>query len=142
MTTEEMIYDIPNLGCLLGMAYQSELSRLSKVLTDEGLGISSAEYLIMRVLISGGKMQQCEITRVLNKDRASISRSIKSLETKGLVDVQQTSYKCCNVSLSEAGMKMVPQILKVAEQRQQKLSDRISPEEINKLREILTKIIQ
>lgn len=142
MTTKDMVYEIPNLGCLLGMAYQAELSRLSRVLGENGLGITAAEYLIIRLLLTRGKMQQCELSRTLNKDRASISRSIKSLENKGMVRVNQISYKCCIVSLTEQGRGMEPRVLDVAEKMQQGLAERITPGQMSNLREILKEIIK
>lgn len=142
MTTKDVIYDIPNLGCMLGMAYQAELCRLSKELAGSGLGITAAEYMIVRLLLAHGEMQQCEVSHILNKDRASISRSIKQLENKGLVVIKQLSYKCCLVSLSESGRALEPQILEIAEQLQQKLSERITPQQLNVLRETLKQIIK
>lgn len=142
MTTKETIYDIPNIGCLLGVAYQSEEARLSKELNNAGLGITAAEYLIIRILLAHGELQQCEISRILNKDRASISRSIKSLVEKGLIDARQISYKCCIVALSESGRALTPRILEIAGTLQQRLADRLTPEQMNNLREILLLIIK
>lgn len=142
METDDMIYEIPNLGCLLGMAYQSELSRLGNALNDAGLDITAAEYIIMRLLYARGEMQQCEISRILNKDRASISRSIKFLEKKGIVRINQLSYKCSIVSLTESGDAMKPRIFKIAGQLQQSLNDRITPQQISILSEILKQIIK
>lgn len=140
--TTDIVYDIPNLGCMLGMAYQAELSRLGKALSDAGLGITQAEYIIIRLLLAHGEMQQCEISRILNKDRASISRSIGCLEKKGLVIVNQISYKCCIVSLSESGRALKPRILEIAGNLQKSLAERISPKQIENLREILKQIIK
>lgn len=142
MTTKDIIYDIPNLGCLLGMAYQAELSRLGRILNRSGLGITAAEYLIIRLLLAKGALQQCEISRLLNKDRASISRSIKFLERKGYVKINQLSYKCSIVSLTGQGKDIEPRILEIAERQQQRLSDRITPQQMNNLQEILKQIIK
>lgn len=142
MTTNETLYDIPNLGCLLGIAYQAEEARLSKKLNEAGLNITAAEYVIIRLLLANGEMQQCEISRILKKDKASISRSIKSLEKKGFIKTNPISYKCSLVSLSESGMKITPQILELAEALQQRLKDRITPQQISVLREILKQIIK
>lgn len=141
MTTKDTIYDIPNIGCLLGVAYQAEEARLSKALNEARLGITAAEYVIIRLLLANGEMQQCEIARILNKDRASISRSIKYLEKKGIVSVNQISYKCCRVALSEAGNALKPNILGIAETLNKNLASRLSAQQMKNLREILTQII-
>ncbi len=142
MTNEQNIYSIPNVGCLLGVAYQTEEARLAKALKDAGLDITTAEYLIMRLLLTNDVMQQCEISRVLRKDRASISRSIRSLERKGLAIVNQSSYKCCLVSLSERGRALEPGIMEIAQRLHAELASRITAQEMNILREILTQIIK
>lgn len=140
MVTNDRIYDIPNIGCLLGVAYQAEEARLSKSLNESGLGISAAEYVIIRLLLANGEMQQCEISRILNKDKASVSRSIKSLEKKGVVNINQVSYKCCRVSLTEIGEALKPQIFEIAETLHQKLAERITSQQMENLREILNLI--
>lgn len=142
MTTKDMTYDIPNIGCLLGMAYQSEAARLSRALTYAGIDITAAEYLILRVLFSKGRLQQCEISQTLGKDKASVNRSVLSLTRKGFVATTSVSYKCCIVALTDGGEALRPRLLDIARQLQQDLSHRITNEQMSRLREILVKIIQ
>ncbi len=141
MTTKQQVYEIPNLGCLLGMAYQAELTGLSNALTNAGINITAAEYLIIRILFTRERMQQCEISRLLRKDRASITRSIKSLEKKGYVVADAVSYKCCLVSLTESGRALEQSVMKIADEQQQKLQGKLTQQEIDSLRQILIKII-
>lgn len=141
MTTKETIYDIPNIGCLLGMAYQSEVSRLSVALAEANLNVSPAEYLILRVVAAKGEQQQCDISRLLCKDKASVSRSVHSLAKKRLVNVTPVSYKCCMVALSDAGEKLMPELLKIAKHLQEAMSTKLSEGEVETLRRILETII-
>ncbi len=138
----DRIYEIPNIGCLLGMAYQNETVRLSAALTRAEIDITAAEYIILRALFAHGTMQQCDISRILNKDRASVSRSIRSLQGKGLVTVSPVSYKCCMVSISEKTETLKPRIFEVADAVHAQLANRLSPQQMTDLREILETIIR
>ncbi len=142
MLTMKTTYDFPNLGCLLGMAYQAEVARLTAALTESQLDITAAEYLILRILFSHGKIQQCEISRILGKDKASVNRSIHSLVNKGMIMADTVSYKCSMVSLTEKGLSMKPGLMNIAVKLNSKLSERISPQQMDNLREILALIIK
>lgn len=142
MTTNEYIYEMPNLGCLLGMAYQAEAGRLNAALSGAGLDITAAEYVILRLLLANGTMQQCEIGRILNKDKASVSRTLQSLSKKGLVNANPISRKCCMASLTAEGEALRARLLEIAKSLQNGLSERITPQQMAILREILETIIQ
>lgn len=142
MTTMNTMYDIPNIGCLLGTAYQAESTRLSNALAEAGLEITVAEYLILRILLDHQTIQQCDIARILGKDKAAVSRSIQSLVKKGLVDASQVSYKCCMLSLSEKGEALGPLIIEIADARNKALAEKLSKQQMETLREILITIIK
>lgn len=141
MKTKDDIYCIPNLGCLLGLAYQTEISRLNAALTAAATGITPAEYLILRILYTRGAIQQCDISRILGKDKASVSRSIHSLEKKGLVNSDAVSYKCCMVSLTGAGESLEPDIMDIAQKCHHDIAARLTTGQMDTLREILVRII-
>lgn len=141
MTTKDTIYNLPNLGCLLGSAYHAEEARLAAALAKAEINISPAEYVILRILFAHGEMQQCEISRIICKDKASVSRNVKSLVSKELATARQISYKCSMVSLTDKGESLETRLLDIAETLQNGLSERISAQQMDNLREILEKII-
>lgn len=140
MTTKDNIYGIPNIGCLLGIAYQTEVTRLGSELAAQGLDITAAEYLILRVLYANGTLQQCDISRILCKDKAAVSRNIQSLSKKGLVSMEAVSYKCCMVSLTDSGESLRPRLMDIAGKLHQELAARITRQQMESLREILETI--
>lgn len=142
MTTKESTYGIPNVGCLLGIAYQTEVARLTQALAEANLDVTAAEYLILRVLFNHDKIQQCDIGKILVKDKASISRGVQSLAKKGYVDATPVSYKCSIISLTEEGYSLKQPLLEVADKLHQTLSSKITHEQMQKLREILELIIK
>ena len=142
MTTMKLSYDIPNIGCLLGIAYQTETARLNSALSEADIDITAAEYLILRTLYSYGPIQQCEISKTLGKDKASINRSIHSLVKKGLISADTISYKCSIISLTPEGTSLKSKLIKIGERAHNRLSARISKQQMETLREILELIIK
>ena len=135
-------YGFPNVGCLLGKAYQNELTRLASTLNDAHLDISPAEYLILRVLYHNGPSQQCEISRIISKDKASVSRTVTSMAKKGLVDTSQISHKCCIVALTDKGEALRQRTIEIAKHQQADLEAKLSVDELNTLFHIMKKKIQ
>lgn len=142
MMTKDDIYGIPNLGCLLGMAYQAEVGRLTTALNAAGIGITASEYLILRILFKNGAAQQCDISRILGKDKASVNRSIHALARKGLVLADAVSYKCCMVSLTEEGETMKPHIMEIAERLHNDMASKLTIRQMEDLHKILETIIK
>ena len=142
VTAMDTVYDMPNIGGLLGTAYNCEEMRLRTALQKDGVGITPAEYLILRILFAHKSIQQCEISRILGKDKASVSRSVQSLVRKGLAAAEQVSYRCSLVSLTYKGESLKPKIFGIAASLHEALSERISKQQLEILREILEKIIK
>lgn len=141
MTTKDTTYGLPDIGCLLGIAYQSEVAKLSKALNEAKINVTAAEYLILRVLFKHDDMQQCDISRILVKDKASISRSIQSLVKKGYVTATPVSYKCSMVSLTPQAVSLKPRLMEIATHLHKELSEKITKEQMQNLRDILETLI-
>ncbi len=139
---ENNIYGFPNMGCMLGTAYQVLVARLAAKLEKEHCDITVPEYMVLRALYSRDGMQQCEIGEMVGKDKGAVCRTVKSLETKGLVTTEQVSHKCLKVYISEKGRAVEPKIIGIAEEREKSLSEILTPEELSSFRAILTKIIK
>lgn len=142
MMKKDDIYGIPNLGCLLGMAYQAEVGRLTTALNAAGIGITASEYLILRILYKNGHTQQCDFSRILGKDKASVNRSIHALARKGLVLADAVSYKCCMVSLTEEGVTLKPQIMEIARRLHNDMASKLTIRQMEDLNKILETIIK
>ena len=134
-------YGIPNLGCLLGIVYQHQLALLGETLKECGVDVTPAEYLVMRVLYKSNGLQQCEIADTLGKDKAVICRTVKTLESKGLVTTEAVSHKCLKVFVSARGEELKSAIMAVARKRHDALADVLSPHELASLSSILNKLL-
>lgn len=142
MTTKDTIYDRPNVGCLLGTAYNLQEARLRSALSTSGLDITPAEYVVLKTLFDRGELQQCEVSRLIGKDKASVSRTVSSLVRKGLVTSNQISYKCSMVSLTSRAESLRGLLFEIASRCHRELEDKISKPQVEILRKILEKMIK
>lgn len=141
MTNEILTYSGPNLGCMLGTAYQTLLSELTDSLDRKGLDITTSEYLVMRALYSNDGLQQCEIAALLGKDKGAISRCVKNLENKNLVTTEVVSHKCLRVYVSEKGRLIQPSVMAVADERHKALTSMLTHHEMETFVSVLKRII-
>ncbi len=135
-------YAEPNVGCLLEKAHQLLTADLAAALADAGIDITVPEYLIIRTLYTTDGLQQCEIADILSKDRASVCRSIKALERKGLVTTQAVSYKCQRVFLTDTTRRLKPDVIAAADRCHGHLEEMITPGGMSQLTDILHTIIE
>lgn len=133
---------MPNVGCMVGTAYQVMVAQLDRKLADEGLELSVPEYMILRALYTRDGMQQCEIGTMLGKNKGAISRCVATMVRKNLVATEPVSHKCLRVYLTAESRRLKPRILEIARQRQQALESMLSPDEINGFVSALKKIIE
>ena len=133
---------MPNLGCLMGIAFQRQLSMLATTLAEAGLNLTPSEYVVMRVLYKQDGRQQCEIAEVLGKDKGAVSRCVATLARKGLVRTEPVSYKCLRVYVSDYGNELRPQVMDVARSRQEALAALCSPEELETFARVLKRMTQ
>ncbi|MDE6263842.1 MAG: MarR family transcriptional regulator [Paramuribaculum sp.] len=141
MTNESKIYQMPNMGCRFGTAFQMLCSSLAEALTAAGLDVTVPEYILLRALYSRDGMQQCEIADLIGKDKAAISRCVTAMQKKGLVRTEPMSRKCVKVYVSDKGREIEPMIMAVAKARHKALTDLLSDEELSVLSKVLDKII-
>lgn len=137
----EKTYDMPYVGCLLGSAFQRLTTQLDAVLKREGLGITSAEYMILRALYSKDGLQQCEIVDMVGKDKSSICRSISILAKKELIRTEPISYKCIKVWLTGKALQIQPQILKIAKERHDELLNLTTDKDLEVFVRVLKAIV-
>ncbi|MDE6393775.1 MAG: MarR family winged helix-turn-helix transcriptional regulator [Duncaniella sp.] len=141
MTNELHIYGGPNVGCMLGTAYQSLLSELTDALAKAGLDVTAPEYLILRALYANNGMQQCELASQLGKDKGAICRCIKTMAAKGLVVTEPVSHKCLKVYVSDKGQSIRADIMAVADERHRALTSMLTPAEMDTFVSVLQRII-
>ena len=137
----EKTYDMPYVGCLMGSAFQRLTVQLEAALKREGLGITSAEYMILRALYSRDGLQQCEIVDKVGKDKSSICRSVSTLAKKNLVITEPISYKCIRVWLTDKARAIQPQVMQIADERHKALLKLVPQKDIEAFVRVLKAIM-
>lgn len=138
---DKLLYDMPNMGCLVGTAYQMLLSQLNEALLEAAIPVTTAEYMILRALYTKEGLQQCDLAEMVGKDQSAVCRTVSTMEKKDLVRTEIISHKCRRVYLSEAGKDLEPEILRVAQERQEAISYLFTDEELAAFEKTLRKII-
>lgn len=138
----ERIYNMPYVGCLMGSAFQRLATQLEEALKRDKLGITSAEYMILRALYSQDGLQQCEIVDKIGKDKSSICRSVSALTKKGIVRTEPVSYKCIRVWLTDKAREIEPIVMKIANERHQALLKLAPAKDIEAFVRVLKAIIE
>ena len=137
----EKTYDMPYVGCLIGSAFQRLTVQLEAALKREGLGISAAEYMILRALYSRDGLQQCEIVDMVGKDKSSICRSVSALVKKDLVRTEPVSYKCIRVWLTDKAREIQARVMQIADERHKALLNLATPKDIDAFVRVLKAIM-
>ncbi len=129
------------MGCLVGTAYQTLLGRLAGTLEKAGIKITTAEYMILRVLYTEDGQQQCDIASILGKDRSTVCRTLSGMEKKGLLAIEVVSHKCRRAFLTPAGEALREPIMEVARERERDLARVLGGENLPEFEMALRKII-
>lgn len=67
-------------------------NKANKLFCKEGMPLAVEQLPVLMVLFYRGTMSQQEIADILERDKSSVLRSIKSLQTKSLISVAQDPF--------------------------------------------------
>jgi DNA-binding MarR family transcriptional regulator len=82
------------------------------------IGIGSVEAKVLFVL-DEGPMTAAKISKILGMDRAAISRTVKALVARGLLD--RSTGSVAALSLTPSGQEMHGAVRRIAEERERRL---------------------
>lgn len=111
------------------------LHRLGDQVLQERLGVGFSQFKLMMVLEKKPHIQQKQIAEALNQTEASISRQIKLLQEKGLL---QTTVSPKNrrehiTTLTPKGVRFTEEAVRVLEEYYQPLLDGLSSKQQDQL---------
>jgi len=109
----------------------------------EPFGVSVAEWRMLAFIAHEGRLSFAQLARLSSTDKALVSRTLKLLEQRGLVQLQasgrgRASKLLCR--LSPAGLDLHDQMIRVARERQAAMLRVLSPTERQGLYEALNKL--
>lgn len=67
-------------------------NKANKLFTKEGMPLSLEQLPVLMVLFYKGTLSQQEIADVLERDKSSVLRSAKSLQSKKLIEIAQNPF--------------------------------------------------
>lgn len=121
--------NIRTLGYFIFRVLTNMIRLLNKELTREGLGIQYPQFAIMMVLSKKESLTQSEMTEIVDRDKAAVSRNISFLEEIGYVERRFDGGKKKRLYLSRKGKEIIPSLYRIANQNKETVLQGFSEEE-------------
>ena len=86
------------------------------------------------------EVNQTKIANILAKDKTTISRTLASLEKKGLILKKQIDKRTNLIELTPKGEKVLEESALIVKEFREKVSSNLDENEINKIVELLEKV--
>lgn len=96
-------YDL--LGVWLDFAFNSLVAELNRSLRSVGLPLNHAQFAILQNLFLKDGQSQSDLSRLVRKDRAAVSRSLNTLEENGFIIRKAASGSKNGVFLTENAIR-------------------------------------
>ena len=108
-----------------------KLSSGASAIYRRQFGIGITDWRIMALLAIEPWMVSSRVTEVFGFDKAAVSRSVRFLQTKGLVETRfrDNNFRRQYIALSPDGLRMHDEIVKIALAREKQLVSGLSEEE-------------
>jgi DNA-binding MarR family transcriptional regulator len=101
--------------------------------------ISSEQYAILN-LINGRDLTPSQISEIVNKDKAAITRFINALEKKELIKKEQIDRRSYKIVINKKGKELLEKLDEKAFEFRKKIENEISKDKIDCLFDVLEKI--
>ena len=125
----------------IGYALTVTLNILRKNFNKEikEFGISSEQYGVMK-LINDEKLTPTKIAQMLNRDKATITRIIKSLENKQLIQKENINNRSFVIKLTNEGKNTLQKVENLAIKYYTAIIEKVGEDNINHLLNTLKEI--
>lgn len=116
----------------LGAAYDAALAPF---------GINIAQFSLLRMIDRSQPVSLTELGRIAELDRSTVGRNVRVLERIGLVKTGRgDDQREAVITLAEPGAQVLKDAAPLWEQCQHTVEDRLGPEKIRALRDILRSV--
>ncbi len=131
-----------NLAISIARIHRSGSAFIVKELVDLGIGAGQHPFLL--ALSENDGLNQEALSRFLCVDKATTARAIQRLETSKFIKrtINPSDGRTFQISLTTKGRKSVPRILKALESWEEKLLDKIAPENREALHSMLEQMAE
>lgn len=133
-----MVYEIENsIALKLSNTLNTMRKTFNKAIAE--YNITSEQYALLK-LINKKNLTPTQITDLLNKDRAAITRFINALEKKELIKKEGIDKRSYKILITEKGKELLEKIDEKAVFFRKKIENNISKEKIDCLFDVLEKL--
>ena len=130
--------NIQTLGYFIFRVLSNMIKLLNYELTKRGLELQYPQFAMMMVLSKREGLTQAEMTNIVERDKASVSRNITYLEEKGYVRRSMDGGKKKCLFLTEKGKAIIPELYSIATKNKETVLQGFSDEE----RRTVTKMLE
>ena len=133
-----------NLGMLIETAFRMMTKRFVHNAYESGVNISLDQWQVLGPVWQLKSPSQKELGEVCLKNKASITRTIDSLEKKSLVVrvPDQIDHRIKRVVLTNSGEQLFYDVLPIMEKTREEVRGNISEDQIDTFKKVLSEIIQ
>jgi DNA-binding MarR family transcriptional regulator len=126
----------------VGFALTTTLNLLRKNFNKQikEFDLSSEQYGVLKLVKESDKLTPTQLAELLNRDKATITRIIKSLFNKNLIKKQNINNRSFYIILTQNGNEMLQKADKIAMQYHKIMMDKIGEKEIIQMLDTLKKI--
>jgi DNA-binding MarR family transcriptional regulator len=120
----------------------NKLARGASAEYRKKFGVGITEWRVLALLAIEREVTANRIVEVIGLNKGATSRSLKALEARGLISIRASSSdgRTKINSLTEAGQRLHDEILPVAKDRERRLLQHLSAEEIDQLGSMLLRL--
>lgn len=134
------VVKIDTLGYFVDRTFTNMIKFLNYELSVKGLKLQHPQFAIMMVLRAKDGISQSEITEIVDRDKASVSRNIKYLEGLGYIKKEAIDGRANRIFLTEKGKKILPILNEISTKDTEMTLKGFSESKKKEVFEILTKM--
>ncbi|EHI49032.1 transcriptional regulator [SAR116 cluster alpha proteobacterium HIMB100] len=140
--TNSQIYDLNQHLTYRIARLQAKLSAQASELLKDHLSLSLSEWRALAVLYNPEVETQKDVLLAMGLDKGQISRTIKRLEEKGLIQTDKSTAdnRLRKISLTPSGVDTVDKMFPIMMQRQAHLQNGFTSEELKQLFNFLNRL--
>jgi len=140
--SNSQIYDLNQHLTYRIARLQAKLSAQASELLKDHLSLSLSEWRALAVLYNPEVETQKDVLLAMGLDKGQISRTIKRLEEKGLIQTDKSTAdnRLRKISLTPSGVDTVDKMFPIMMQRQAHLQNGFTSEELKQLFNFLNRL--
>lgn len=99
--TNNSLLNIDTLGYYLDRALNAMVKSLNKQFWEHNIDLQHSQYIVLKVLWCVDGVSQSQLSKLLGKDPAAVSRALNYLESKGYIVRKSINNKTNGIYLTE-----------------------------------------